>query len=82
MAEPLVDFGNVRLSLPATSEILRRAEYEDALDPLAVEMREVPRVAGQKIISLAVNRGQQNWLVLLIEANVYRKFETLRRIDK
>jgi hypothetical protein len=63
-------------------EILRRAQHQDALDPLTVEMREVPRVAGQKIVSLAVNRGQQNWLVLLIEANVCWEFEPLRRIDK
>jgi hypothetical protein len=42
------------LSLSATLEILRRAQHQDALDPLAVEMREVPRVAGQKIVRLKI----------------------------
>ncbi len=31
--------------------------------------------------SLAVNRGQQDRLVLRVEADVRRQFETLRRVD-
>jgi hypothetical protein len=40
------------LSRPATFEILRRTQHQDASDPLVVEMLEVPRVAGQiRVIS-------------------------------
>src|SRR6266849_9108652 len=45
------------VSFPTTPELCR-PQHQDALDPLSVEMLEVPRVAGQKIVGLPVNRGQ------------------------
>jgi hypothetical protein len=69
------------LSAPSPLEILRRPQHQGALDLLSVEMLEVPRGAGEKKVGLAVNTGQQNWLVLWLEANVSGKFETLTRID-
>ncbi len=44
-------------------------------------MLEAPRIAGQKIVGLAVNRSQQDWLILRLQSDVARELETLRRVN-
>jgi hypothetical protein len=66
----------------AAFEILRRPQYRDALDMLAVEMAEVAAVTGQQEIRLAVNRRQQDRPILWIKPDTGGQLEVLRWIDE
>ena len=53
-------------------KILCRPQHQDTLNPLSVEMFEMSGVAGQQIVGLPVNRGQQDRLVLPVEPDRIR----------
>jgi len=53
------------LRAAAPLQILRRAQHQDALDPLSVEMLEVPRVAGLGVgakLRLSAENGNRCYL--------------------
>ena len=51
-------------------KVLRGPQHQHGFDPLSVEVLEVSDVAGYQIVGLALNRGQQNWLILRLESDV------------
>lgn len=72
---------DVSSRLASVRKILGRAQHHNTRDSLAVEMLEVPCVAGQKIVGLPMNRGRQDWLVLRIEPDALWQSESLRGDD-